>query len=415
MYRLRIILFYGEDLKKALFIITLCAIGLAFADEESWHVRFGLYTDDSLYFDDHNKAGVIVGASMEKDIYDTEKFYPPTSRYAIMFFPHLDPTEPDYWAPPYNKDYTFDYRPPLTVKETWYMKFAMVYSVTQTVTVWWSEIQDLPPSYLTVLISQDEDTFNLFEQNEFTQDFPPGIHRWRLSVTLDYYTRYNISPSEVTLYTGETAEFGFYLHHLDDSIRCQSAQYDYSGSGGSIDSFGIFHATSPGGGIVIASQGGYADTAEVTIIPGSGNYIPLQVGWNMISLPCNPASNLVSDVLPGYLGNIYKFINSTGNYVDADSVEPGIGYFVLSTRDTVLDIAGSALDSISVPVFTGWNMVGGPGDWAVIGNFVSSPTGIVHSLPWVWSHGYEEVDSVGPSQGFWILCNSDGILKIISD
>ena len=391
-------------------------VGLAFADEDAWHIRLGMFTSDSVFFDDYNKAGVILGASRERDIYDAEKMYPPTSSYTIMFFPHRDALEPDYWAPPYDKDYGQDYRPPIFAKEIWHMKFAMVYGGTRSVTVWWSEMQGVPPSYLPLFVSEDGDTINLFEQSEFTRDFPSGIHRWMLSVEPDYYSSHSIAPSAVTLHVGETAAFGLFLHNPPDSTRCQCAQFHFYGSGGAIDGEGVFTATSLGGGIVVASQGGEADSAEVTIVPGGGHNIPLRAGWNMISLPCDPASHLASDVLPGYAGNIYRFDNSTGNYVDADSILPGVGYFVLSTRDTIFELSGVPLDSVSMPLFVGWNLIGGPGNWADMSDFVSSPPGIIYHFPWVWlSSDYAEVDSVGPSQGFWVLCGSAGVLSIISD
>jgi len=359
---------------------------------------------------------VIEGASRERDIYDSEKMYPPLSRYAIMFFPHRDATEPDYWPPPYDKDFAHDFRPPIITKEIWYMKFAMVYTGIETITVSWEEMNRMPPSYLPLLISQEDDSVNLFAYDSYTSVFASGIHRWKFSVEPGYYESWAISPAEATIHAGEILDFHFYLFRSPDSTMCLSASYIFEGTGGFISTDGRFTATSPGSGIVIANQGGYSDTAFVTILPCLEFDLPLALGWNLVSLPCNPPGHRLADILFGYSGNVYYYDNSLNNYIEADSLFPGIGYFVLSTRDTVLSIYGAAMDSVSADVGIGWNLLGGTSYTDHFDDFSTIPTAIIHGYPQIWDSGaYFEADSFAPYRGFWVLCGLAGTVRIITD
>lgn len=332
-----------------------------------------------------------------------------------MYFPHRDASEPDYWPPPFDKDYTYDFRPPLIAKEIWYIKFAMVYSSTHEINIWWRNMNGMPPSYLPLLVSQDGDSFNLFAQTYLTHDFPSGIHRWQFSVEPGYYDSIKIMPRELVLSAGDSADFNMYLYHFSDSNVCVSANFSFIGSGGSIDSSGRFSAMFPGSGIVIASQGGDSDTANVTIVPASDFDVPLVVGWNLISLPCEPASYSLADIMPSYAGNIFSYDNSAGLYLDTDSLFPGNGYFVLSSRDTIISITGTPIDSISTPVGIGWNLVGATSYISHFDDFFSTPSGILRYYPWIWDWAYFEVDSILPYQGFWILCAGDGAIRIVTD
>lgn len=255
----------------------------------------------------------------------------------------------------------------------------------------------------------------MFEQNSFTRSFAPGIHRWRFSVDPEYYASFAIRPSEAVIHAGESAQFRFFVYSPPDSNVCLPASFEFIGTGGIIDDDGLLTATHAGSGIVVASQGGRSDTAEVTILPATGFGIPLSRGWNLISLPCIPPSGAVADVLPGLAGNVYCYDNPLGMYIEADTLRAGTAYFALSTRDTTIVLDGEAIDSLAIDVLRGWNMLGGTSNTAHFADFSSVPAGIIHGPPQIWDWMYSDADSILNYQGFWLLCGADGTICIITD
>ncbi|RKZ30049.1 hypothetical protein DRQ36_06815 [bacterium] len=404
-------------LKLTTILITLIIlISSSLGGENWWRIRFGLYTADSLYTDDWNYAGAMLGASDGHDVYDFEKFYPPTPQYAILFFPHREPAEPDYWPAPYNRDYASDIRAPLTTKDIWYMKLALVYTYSRTVTIWWDELDSIPADYLPILISPAGDSINLFVEDSYTGVFPPGVQRWQLSVEPDYYDRISVYPDGDIVRVGETRQFRAYLHHGPDSLRITLVGWEYHGTGGTIDDNGLFEATFPGGGYIVANIGGVRDSSEITVNPG-GTFFDITVheGWNLISLPATPSSNYAEDIFPGATYYIYTFDPVIHDYIIVDTLSVGKGYFLLSYSDETFSFVGTALDSLTVPLFYGWNMVGSPGETVTLADFSTFPPGIILHPPFVWNEIYEVADSLEPTQGCWILSGADGELTITTD
>lgn len=396
-------------------LFSLLVVGLAIAGVDDWDIRFGLYSSDSLFTDDWNFAGVDSGANDDWDYRDIQKFYPPTSEYAILFFPHSDPAEPDYWPWPHNYDYASDIRAPLDSSKTWRMKIRSLYSSSKTLTIWWSEMEDLPGTYLPIIVRESGDTINMREQFSYTAVFPPGVKRWKFTVVPDFYNRMSVHPDEVIVRVSETRHFRAYLHYYGDSILANNAAWEYRGSGGDVDVNGYFTGTSPGGGFVIADIGGVMDSAEVTVIPGGDFFeIPLEYGWNLVSLPAIPASNRIDDLFPDIIPPVYWWDSDSQRHRSTDTLTAGKGYFVLSPNETENEFAGTEIDTIVIALHRGWNMVGGPGD--IINypsDFTTHPPGIIMIPPFIFDENeYFIADSVTGSQGFWILSATDGELII---
>jgi len=399
-------------------IIPLFVLSLS-ADEGLWNVRFGLFSADSEYTDSWNFAGVFSTSSDEWDIYDIEKFLPPLPEWAAIYFPHSDPAEPDYWVWPNNKDYSSDIRAPLDSTTVWRMKIQCFYGHSKILTIWWSEMDSMPGSYLPLLVNTtDNDTINMRENDTYTGLFPPGIQRWMLIVQPDYYESMSVLPYGSVVRIGELRFFRAYLHHETDSILAGTASWEYHGSGGTIDENGYFRGVSPGGGYVIADIGGMRDSAEVTVVPGGDFFeINLVEGWNSISLPAVPSSNRIEDILPGIIPPVYTYNSVLKTAVATDTLALGRGYFVLSLTDSIYEFIGTELDTVVTELYPGWNFVGGPGNRIYYpGDFETYPPNIIIMQPHIFESGfYFATDSLRATDGFWVLSATTGILTITSD
>jgi hypothetical protein len=109
-------------------------------------------------------------------------------------------------------------------------------------------------------------------------------------------------------------------------------------------------------------------------------YLPLEVGWNLVSIPSHPASTAISDVLSS-LGSSYDLVyawDASGGHAGAGNwmrYAPGIpgntlstldetqGFWIRMTTEDTLEITGTvpATTDISLSATaSGWNLVGYP-------------------------------------------------------
>jgi hypothetical protein len=109
------------------------------------------------------------------------------------------------------------------------------------------------------------------------------------------------------------------------------------------------------------------DTPELAILlSGSGttssHVKAFNAGWNLISFPVEPENSFAGSVIGDDISN-YLFYNysSSGGYFAEDSIQVGKGYWLgIQSADTI-DIEGTPLvDSISIPLSEGWNIISSP-------------------------------------------------------
>lgn len=123
-----------------------------------------------------------------------------------------------------------------------------------------------------------------------------------------------------------------------------------------------------------------------------------------------------------------KYIPSAPDAVnDLKSMVPGLGYWIsINSQSAVLTINGTVLDSLEIPVYTGWNLIGYPLTQSKeISTAISSISG---KYEIVWAYNASDTDhwkryapgaEVGndltymtPGSGYWIKMNQDATLVI---
>jgi hypothetical protein len=90
--------------------------------------------------------------------------------------------------------------------------------------------------------------------------------------------------------------------------------------------------------------------------------LPLEKGWNLVSLPIRPAGGLqdLLDAIPGS----FAWIWSDGAYQPATDAEPGRGMWLFSMDNMVLEFVGEPAPTADLPLSEGWNLVGTVNDAA---------------------------------------------------
>lgn len=128
-------------------------------------------------------------------------------------------------------------------------------------------------------------------------------------------------------------------------------------------------------------------------------------GWNLFSLPYTPSDAAYTAVFsppPVSVPFIYN-----GSYSEATSFEAGEGYWV--EFDTVSDqeLEGIPIDSLTVTLNAGWNLIGGPSCDVPV-NFVEVVTGdVVITALFGYEGVYQTSEVIEQGKAYW-LYSGDG-------
>ncbi|MCK5833815.1 T9SS type A sorting domain-containing protein [bacterium] len=136
----------------------------------------------------------------------------------------------------------------------------------------------------------------------------------------------------------------------------------------------------------------------------------MRPGWNLVSLPVELDNNTVSAVFPGHSSDVYFYDTDIAAYAIADSVIPGIGYWVLYTSLIGFTHTGPPINSWTHLLDPGWNMVG-----SVMADTIvpfSSATFIPNAYLSGNFYGYDgsvyvPADGFTPGAGYWILVSAE--------
>jgi hypothetical protein len=85
--------------------------------------------------------------------------------------------------------------------------------------------------------------------------------------------------------------------------------------------------------------------------------IPVEMGWNLLSVPLLMKNPFPQYVFPGSFGDIFE--SSEGGYRIIDTLKVGRGYFVYFTAPGTITFRGVPVSGpIQVPLLLGWNLIG---------------------------------------------------------
>jgi len=128
--------------------------------------------------------------------------------------------------------------------------------------------------------------------------------------------------------------------------------------------------------------------------------------WQLVSVPVYNGTKEME------LATIYNF---TDRYELRSSLESGKGYWVKSRsyNDEMMAIAGEGVDSLSIDLNRGWNLVGSLSEETDI-RLIDDPDNILTETPlYVYRDGsYREVSSLIPGAGHWIYASKEGTISI---
>ncbi|HHS50816.1 MAG TPA: T9SS type A sorting domain-containing protein [candidate division Zixibacteria bacterium] len=147
--------------------------------------------------------------------------------------------------------------------------------------------------------------------------------------------------------------------------------------------------------------------------------VTLHPGWNMVALPIIlPIEEpTLANVYPG-AAFAYYFDTGTNMWVEADRIEPGVGYVVLSTAERHYSLWGRPLDGFNFPLVPGWNLIGSIYRNVDFSSPLTDPAGAVMGLPehathWDVNLGeYVFTDVLQSGKGYFVAARIEATLIV---
>ena len=165
-------------------------------------------------------------------------------------------------------------------------------------------------------------------------------------------------------------------------------------------------------GTNVSGTGPYSSTwwflLPVRIIPGT---VAVATGWNMISVPV-AASDLFSGTLfPNAISKPFEF---HGGYIVQDTLSNGSGYWLKFPSDTNITITGGTIETDTVAVNAGWNMIGSITQPVPKTALISIPGGIISTNFFEYIGTYHASDTLRPGFAYWVKVNQAGSIILSS-
>ena len=161
----------------------------------------------------------------------------------------------------------------------------------------------------------------------------------------------------------------------------------------------------------------------------------LKAGWNLVSIPIQPANTSLWHVLApiqGKYDKVFAYKNGWSYrayydgawHGDLDEIESGNGYWIHSNEDVNLTVYGYNPDR-NIFLGQGWNLAGWPSNetrdlveaLASINNSYTKVFTYDQSEGWEYRafydgawHGF--LDLIEPGRGYWIYMEEAGILQV---
>lgn len=136
--------------------------------------------------------------------------------------------------------------------------------------------------------------------------------------------------------------------------------------------------------------------------------IALMPGWNLVSVPVIVDSMASSLLFTGANSPTYDYTNK---YNVVTTLENGKGYWIRYPYADTVSITGRIVNSTSIPVTTGWNLISGYEKNINISQVTTTPGGIISSPFYGYTNKYEVATIMEAGKSFWVRASQDGVIN----
>ena len=137
--------------------------------------------------------------------------------------------------------------------------------------------------------------------------------------------------------------------------------------------------------------------------------IQLNSGWNIVSVPLQSDDMSKTFLFPNATSNLYGFSN---NYVIIDTAVNSKGYWIRYPNSELIGVTGRRVESLSVPVQSGWNLIGIYDRDVSVNQLTTTPSSILTSLFYGFNSNYQTPTVLESGKGYWIRSSSNGVINL---
>ena len=134
-------------------------------------------------------------------------------------------------------------------------------------------------------------------------------------------------------------------------------------------------------------------------------------GWNLMSLPLNPRNHSKALMFPSTASNAFIY---SGNYVVADSLRFGAGFWLKFSGAGSNLLLGDAVQLDTIDGRGGWNMVGALSAKVSTTSAMALPPAAFTSNFYSFDGSYHVADTLVPGSGYWVKLSEAGKIVLTS-
>ncbi len=142
-----------------------------------------------------------------------------------------------------------------------------------------------------------------------------------------------------------------------------------------------------------------------------GPYIidSVHTNWNLVSVPVEAESNDKDDLFPAPISQAFAF---NGAYVANENLTFGTGYWMKFNQTNQVAIFGNDVDSTTLSLQQGWNLIGAISLPVDAANVTTSPGDLLGGSFFGYNNGYVVAAQLSPMHAYWIKATSSGELTL---
>jgi hypothetical protein len=171
----------------------------------------------------------------------------------------------------------------------------------------------------------------------------------------------------------------------------------------------------------VDGQGNASDWSEewnFRVVPVSVSFtFNLWAGWNMISFPVMPDNKNPHSIFPGdYTMFRWDAVNKRYVLCTDENIENGVGYWVYVSAAENVAVSGTPVDSLTLTLSAGWNLIGSPLGGENIASPDDTPDNSV--LPYAFTWDAENRRYTPPTSdlvagaGYWVYALDNCVLRL---
>lgn len=132
------------------------------------------------------------------------------------------------------------------------------------------------------------------------------------------------------------------------------------------------------------------------------------IRWNLVSNPLSvPTDRTV--LFSSSISHAYRF---TDHYDSVATLVAGTGYWLKFPAAETHEFSGALLNLASIPVVSGWNLIGSIAEPLSTASITANPPEMVTSQFFGYEGRYVPTDMLQPGKGYWVRASESGMLTL---